>query len=87
MQRNCILQYFGEKKCVFMNRLVNDLLMLIHMIADSSLFMFGRKSSEVASIHVPLYIKWGASSRWSFVPKSAGGSIGTMTMGKTHPTV
>ena len=40
----CILQYFGEKKCVFMNRLVNDLLMLIHMIADSSLFMFGRNA-------------------------------------------
>ena len=38
------INVFLRKKCVFMNRLVNDLLMLIHMIADSSLFMFGRNA-------------------------------------------
>ena len=32
-------------------------------------------------------IKRGASSRWSFRPNSAWGSIETATIGKTHPTV
>ena len=32
-------------------------------------------------------IKWGASSRWSFDPNSAWGSIGTMTIGKTHSSL
>ena len=34
-----------------------------------------------------VYLKWGASSRWSFGPKSACGSIETMTIGKTHSTL
>ena len=32
-------------------------------------------------------IKLDASSRWSFGPNSAWGSITTMTIGKTHPTL
>ena len=32
-------------------------------------------------------IKWCASSLWSFRPNSAWGSIGTTTIGKTHPTL
>ena len=32
-------------------------------------------------------IKWAASSRWSFSPNSAWGSIGTATIGKMHPTL
>ena len=32
-----------------------------------------------------LQLKWGASSRWSFGPNSAGGSIETTSIGKTHP--
>ena len=32
-------------------------------------------------------VKWGASSRWSFRPNSAGGSIETTTIGDTHPTL
>ena len=32
------------------------------------------------------FIKWDASSRWSFRPNSAQGSIET-TIGKTHPTL
>ena len=33
-----------DKKCVFMNRLVTDLLMSLDMIADSSLFMDRRNA-------------------------------------------
>ena len=33
------------------------------------------------------HVKRGASSRWSFVPNSVWGSIGTTTIGKAHPTV
>jgi len=32
-------------------------------------------------------IKWGASSRWSFRPNSAWGSIGTTIIGRTRPTL
>ena len=32
-------------------------------------------------------IKWGASSRWSFRPNSAWGSIETTNLAKTHPTL
>ena len=32
-------------------------------------------------------IKWGVSSRWSFHPISAWGSIETTTIGKTHPSL
>ena len=32
-------------------------------------------------------LKPDASSRWPFHPKSAWGSIGTMTIGKTHPSL
>ena len=31
-----------------------------------------------------LKFKWGASSRWSFGPNSAWGSLETKTIGKTH---
>ena len=33
------------------------------------------------------HLKWGASSRWSFGPKSVWSSIETTTIGKTHPTL
>ena len=32
-------------------------------------------------------IKWDASFRWSFGPICAWGSIETMTIGTTHPTL
>ena len=32
-------------------------------------------------------LKWSASSRWSFGPKSTWGSIETTTIGNTHPTL
>ena len=35
----------------------------------------------------PIFINWGASSRWSFGPNSACGSKETTTIGKTHPTL
>ena len=35
---------WDKKKCVFMNRLVTDLLMSLHMIAYSSLFMDRRNA-------------------------------------------
>ena len=44
---DCMQRYitvFLTKKCVFMNRLVTDLLMSLHMIADSSLFMNRRNA-------------------------------------------
>ena len=37
--------------------------------------------------HFSIIIKWGASSWWWFGPNSAYGSIETMTIGKTHPTL
>ena len=33
------------------------------------------------------FVKWVASSRWSFGSNSARGSIETMTIEKTHPTL
>ena len=33
------------------------------------------------------FLKWGASSQWSFGPNSAWGSIEMTTIGKTHPTL
>ena len=34
-----------------------------------------------------IILQWGSSSRWSFYPNSAWGSIKTMTPGKTHYTL
>ena len=34
-----------------------------------------------------IFVKWGASSRWTFDPNSAWESIGMMTIGKTSPTL
>ena len=48
------------------------------------LLCFADKSEKFCERYV--MIKWGASSRWSFGPKSAWGSIET-TIGKTHPTL
>ena len=33
------------------------------------------------------FIKWGASSWWSFCPNSAWETMGMMNIGKTHPTL
>ena len=43
------------------------------------------KSNNYPSFN--LHVKWSAYSRWSFRPNSALGSIGTMTIRKTHPTL
>ena len=38
-------------------------------------------------ICLKFFLKWGASSRWSFGPNSARGSIETTANGMTHTTL
>ena len=42
---------------------------------------------SIKMVYIHTVSKVGVSSRWSFRPNSAWGSIETMTMEKTHPTL
>ena len=51
-------------------------------------FVFGYFRSKLLKLNfVNFVLKWRASSRWSSGPNSAWGSIGMMTIEKTHPTL
>jgi len=57
-------------------------------IGTTALLEYGRNDHRDDA--APFYersIKWDASSRWSFHPNPAWGSIEMMTIGKTHPTL
>ena len=47
------------------------------------------ESNEEAAkkFHNILVVKWDASSRWSFGPNFAWGSIETTAIGKSHPSL
>ena len=44
-------------------------------------------SSQLKKSSFSISIKWGVSSRWSFRPNSAWGTIETTTIAKAHPTL
>ena len=81
--------YLVQFRFEFMKKLNLMILVNLLIMRIPSECIFYR---SVPIIHTkPLFgrenLKWGASSRWSFRPNSAWGSIETTTIRETHPAL
>ena len=54
---------------------------------QNNFFINNKMAEGISELQFNYKVKWSASSRWSFGPKSAWGSIKTTTIGNKHPTL